>query len=263
MRAFPIVGLALLTGVLAAGQTGAVVKIHLTRGHPLVDGVYLNGHGPYRFLIDTGSTSNHLEQKLARSIGLTPTLRTELASSAGVTVVSGNDGIEVALGPVRAGAQTFLFAGLEAVHQLSPDIQGVLGQAFLSRFDYRLDLRGQRLEFGTVEFDGKAIRVPFLKSNDRPLVNTSLGPFLLDSGADGVIVFGAGGGDVKYEMTTMSGSFIVGTITTKLLIDGRRFWHGEAVAVPRQEDVGVAGLLPISLFRSVYICNSEGYVVFE
>jgi hypothetical protein len=47
------------------------------------------------------------------------------------------------------------------------------------------------------------------------------------------------------------------------LIDGRTFWHGDAVAVPRQEDIGVAGLLPIALFRSVYICNSEGYVVFE
>ena len=263
MRAFRIGGIALLTGVLAAASADTAVTMRLTRGRPVVDGVYVNGHGPYRFLVDTGTTSNHLEPKLARSIGLKVTFRTELASSAGVTIAQGSDGIEVALGPVRADGQMFLFAGLEAVHQLSPDIQGVLGQAFLSRFDYLLDLRGQRLEFGTWGPSGRGTRVPFRNIHDRPAVDTSLGLLLIDSGAHWVTVFGTGGGSSTHELVTMSGSLLVGTVSTKLLIDGQTFWHGDAVAVPRQEDVGVAGLLPIGLFRSVYICNSEGYVIFE
>jgi len=249
--------------LLAVGPLLGGVKMRILEGRPVVDGVYVNGHGPYRFLVDTGTTSNHLEPKLARSIGLMATFRTELVSSAGVTLVPGNDGVEVTLGSMRAEGQMFLLAGLEPVHQLSPDIQGVLGQAFLSRFDYLLDLRSRRLEFGTFKFEGKGIRVPLRRSSGRPIVDTSLGPLLVDSGAAGVVVFSAGGGEVKYEMVTMSGSLRVGTVLTTLLIDGRALWHGEAVAVPRTEEVDVAGVLPISLFRAVYVCNSEGYILFD
>jgi hypothetical protein len=251
-----------LLGVVANLLAGSA-KIQILEGRPVVDGVYVNGHGPYRFLVDTGTTANHLDPKLARSIGLTATFRTELASSAGVTVVPGGDGIEVVLGSVRADGQTFLFAGLEAVHQLSQDIQGVLGQAFLSRFDYLLDLRSRQLEFGTSELSGKGIRVPLRTLRGRPLVDTSLGSMVVDSGAHSVTLFGIGGGELAHQMVTMSGSLWVGTVSTKLLIGGRTFWRGEAVAVPHPEEAGIAGVLPISLFRTVYICNSEGYAVFE
>lgn len=69
--------------------------MQLRGGHPIVDGVYVNGNGPYRFFVDTGTSVNLIEANLARSSGLTPTFRAELASSAGVTVVPG--GVNVAL----------------------------------------------------------------------------------------------------------------------------------------------------------------------
>ena len=56
----------------------------------------------------------------------------------------------------------------------------------------------------------------------------------------------------------------VGTMLGKpLIIEGRNIRHGEILAVPGRNEVGVAGLLPTSLFKTVYICNSEGYVVFD
>ena len=64
--------------ILHAWQRTGSVKIDLIDGRPVVDGVYVNGHGPYRFLVDTATTSNHMESALAKSIGLTPTYRTEL-----------------------------------------------------------------------------------------------------------------------------------------------------------------------------------------
>jgi hypothetical protein len=64
-------------------------------------------------------------------------------------------------------------------------------------------------------------------------------------------------------MITMSGSMKIGTVARKLLIDGRTFWHGEALAIPRSPEPGAEGLLPVSLFKAVYFCNSEGYVSFE
>lgn len=82
----------------------------MVEGRPLLNGVFVNGHGPYRFLVDTGTTLNHLDLKIAQSIGLKATFRTELISSGGVSYATGADGIEIAVGPVRSDRQTFLFA---------------------------------------------------------------------------------------------------------------------------------------------------------
>jgi hypothetical protein len=47
------------------------------------------------------------------------------------------------------------------------------------------------------------------------------------------------------------------------VIGGRTFWHGDAVAIPRPADTGAAGLMPVSLFKAVYVCNSEGYLLLD
>ncbi len=245
------------------GPAGAAVKIRLFDGRPVVSVVYLNHHGPYRFLVDTGTTMNHLDPRLAKSIGLRPTFRTELLTSIGTTSIRGAGGIEVVLGPVRADAQTFLFGGLDNIRRSFPDVQGVLGQEFLSRFDYLLDLRGRRLEFGTPERAPMENRVPFQSVAGRPAVSTSLGSLVLDSGAAGVILFGGRAVALTHEMFTMTGSLRVGTISGTLVIDGRTFWRGNAVVLPRADKAGAEGLLPLSLFKAVYVCNSEGYLVFH
>src|SRR3984957_11016857 len=130
--------------IIAAVPLFGGVKLQVREGRPIVDGVYLNGHGPYRFLVDTGTNVNLIDTNLARSIGLNATFHVDLASAAGKTLAMGSDGNEVALDSVNAGGQKFLFSGLEAIHNFSSDIQGVLGEWFLSQFDYTLDLRSKR-----------------------------------------------------------------------------------------------------------------------
>src|SRR5262249_36270333 len=76
-------------------------QLDVIDGRPVVDGVYVNGHGPYRFLIDTGSTFNHLDASLAESLGLTPTLRTTLVSSTGSASVQGCEGMEIRVGSAQ------------------------------------------------------------------------------------------------------------------------------------------------------------------
>jgi len=231
-------------------------------GRPVVDGVYVNGHGPYRFLVDTATTSNHIEPRLAQTIGLRATFRTELTSAVGAITALGSDGVEVAVGEARADRQEFLFAGMEVVHQLSRDIQGILGQTFLSRFDYLLDLRGKRLEFGGQSPNGKRAR--FRNIDGRPAVATSLGNLVLDSGVARLILYGldTARGDWVY-MRTVAGSQMAGVVTSVLSIEGRYVWRGEAVTVPGRTEPGVAGLMPVNLFRSVYVSNSESYVVLQ
>jgi hypothetical protein len=250
--------------IIATSPLFAEVKIQVPAGRPIVDGVYVNGHGPYRFLVDTGTNVNMIEVNLARSIGLTATFRTQLTSSIGATSVSGGDGIEVLLDSAKAEAQGFLFLSLEAIHDITPDIQGVLGQEFLSRFDYTLDLKGKRLEFG--KQDRKGTRAQFKMINAEPVVSTSLGDLILDSGARQLVLFGVHP-DIGYgltgELRTATGSQQIGLVFGKpLIIEGRKISRGDAVTIPNRTP-GVDGLLPLSLFKAIYFCNSEGYVVFE
>jgi hypothetical protein len=253
----------LLIAMLAAGPAGAAVRMRIIDGRPVVSGVYLDRHGPYRFLLDTGTTLNHLDPWLAKSIGLKPTFQTPLLSATGAISANGADGIAVTLDPVHADRQTFLFGGLDAIQRSLPDVQGVLGQAFLSRFDYLLDLHGQRIEFGTPELSAHATRASFESIAGRPAVSTSLGSLVLDSGTVSVTLFGVRASIITHEMFTMTGRAKVGTVSGRLVIGGRTFWHGEAVAIPRPAETEAAGLMPVSLFKAVYVCNSEGYVLLD
>jgi len=241
------------------------VKLQVREGRPIVDGVYVNGHGPYRFLLDTGANVNLIETGLARKIAINATSQVALASVARNTQTLASDGNEVVLDSVKAERQKFLFSGLEAIRETSPDIQGVLGQWFLSQFDYLLDLHGKRLEFG--KQDRNRTRTPFEMINARPVISTSLGELALDSGAGRLVLFGVKpdvGPGLKGELRTLAGSQQIGMVTSKpLAINGRKIWSGDAVAIPNRPEPGVDGLLPLGLFKTIFVCNSEGYVIFE
>lgn len=251
--------------ILASSPLAKATNLRVQEGRPIVDGVYVNGHGPYLFLIDTGTNVNLIDANLARSIGLNATFQVDLGSADGTTSVPGSDGNEVALGTVKAEDQKFLFSQLGAIHDFSSDIQGVLGQWFLAQFDYTIDLQNKRLEFGKRDRDG--IRVPLRMMNARLAVSTNLGDLILDSGASRLILFGAepDTGRVNTKaFRTVIGSERAGTVfINRLVIAGQAIWIGDAVAIPNQAEPGAAGLLPLSFFKAVYVCNSEGYVVLD
>jgi len=240
----------------------AAVKLVVREGRPFVDGVFVNGHGPYRFLLDTGTNINLIEARLAIKIGMDSTFRDEVASSIGRTSLAGGDGNAVELGPVRAERQRFQYSSLEAIHQVWPDVRGVLGQAFLRGFDYMIDLRNHRLEFGKQAVSGS--RAEAMMHDGRQAVSTSLGDLVLDSGASRLVLFGVVPNMRELsDMLTVAGTKAVGMVTSKLSIGTRNIWRGDAVAIPEKAEPGVAGLMPLSLFDAAYISNSEGYVVLQ
>lgn len=228
----------------------------------MVDNVFVNGHGPYRFIVDTGTNVNLIDSALARAIDMKAAFRVELISAVGASALPGSDTNEISLGSVHADKQQFLFTDLREMRQNFPEVKGVLGQLFLGRFDYRIDLRGKRLQFGTQNPTGK--RTTFTVRSGRTSVTTSLGDLVLDSGTDRLVLFGVEPGrDSGDYYKSVTGSRFVGTVSSNLAIEGRSLWHGDAVALPNRAEPGVAGLMPVSLFRAVYVSNSEGFVVFE
>jgi hypothetical protein len=62
---------------------------------------------------------------------------------------------------------------------------------------------------------------------------------------------------------TVTGSQAAGKVSKSLTVEGRTFWRSDAVAMPGSGEHGVAGLLPLGMFKSIYVCNSEGFIVFE
>lgn len=249
--------------IIAATHAFGSIKLIVRDGRPIVDGVYVNGHGPYRFLVDTGTNVDLIDAGLARKIGMAPTFQVSLASAAGSTATSGSDGNEVATDSVKAANQKFLFSSLDAIHNSSPDVRGVLGEWFLAQFDYTLNLQSRQLNFGTQDLPG--VRTPFHLVNGRPVISTSLGDLALDSGQVQLLLFGVqSDNNSVYLLRSNASSLFVGKTSGRpLLISGRMISNGEAIAIPGHPEPGVGGLLPLGLFKSVYVCNSEGYVVFE
>jgi len=249
----------------ALGTTASplAIPLQIRDGRPIVGGVYVNGRGPYRFLIDTGATLNHLDPRIARDLDLKPSFDTMLRSATGSIAASAVEDVQITVGPAQLDGQIVLLAGVDAVNQFAPGIDGVLGEAFLSRFDYLLDVRKRRLVFGGPDAVIDGTRTPFSVADGRPVVVTNIGPLVLDSGAGLVVRFGVDALFESHQMFTVAGSVNVGTVWTTLSIDGRRIWNGEAAALPHPMEEGPAGLLPTSVFNRIFVCNSERYVILD
>jgi hypothetical protein len=239
------------------------IRLNTISGIPTVDGVFLNGHGPYRFLLDTGAQKNQVEASIARKIGLATTFQVKMATVAGVIPVDGGRVDEVSLGSASASNQEFLFTTLDAAHVLSSEIKGVMGQEFLAHFDYLLDFAKHRLVFGESAPEGGS-RIGFETINGCPVIETSEGKLVLDSAANSTILHRSSPPSMDGSIIrTASGTASVSTIQgLRLKIGGREYHPTNAAAIPRALLKG-DGLLPASLFRAVYIDNSSKYVILD
>jgi hypothetical protein len=236
------------------------IKLRLMGGRPVVDDVYINDQGPFRFLLDTGAASNQLNAALAPKLGLKASFQVELATAAGTTHVKGSRTAKVALGAAAASGQEFLFTTLDGVHSLSSSIQGVLGEEFLSRFDYVLDFHNHRLAFGTASPEGP--RIPFHMVQGIPVIQTSEGELALDSGTDAAVLWRAFPAEATSKVRTASGFVAVSTANIRLRIGDREIHRVEAAFAPRSA-IETEGLLPASLFKAVYFSNSEKFVILD
>jgi hypothetical protein len=253
-----------ISGALTANaqMTPTTIKLKVLQGRPVVDGVFINGNGPYRFLLDTGSQANQMEAGLAKKIGLVPTLQVDLYTAAGNSIVHGGRASKVALGTVEAAGQEFLFTSCDGLHMLSPDIRGILGQEFLAHFDYTLDFQHHQLLFGQPPIEGAHIAVHLLYG--RMTVSTNQGELVLDSGADTLFLFRESPHSSTVHLSTSSGmSTAVAFERAPELRIGDRLYHPELATFHTVPAATEAGLLPASMFHALFISNSEKYVVID
>jgi len=271
----------------AAPSTSSAIHFRSPRGFSIVVPVYVNGKGPFEFLLDTGSTVTVIDSKLLQSLNLGVTGSGTMITPTSRTTIPWAVAEKVSVGPVTESKVELGVRDLSDLRQLDSRISGVLGQNVLKNADFLLDNRKRMIEFDpagelAAELDGErvntsliatpnspaygstAIRVKLAESNHRDL------NFILDSGSASVVLFPHSldqpsssmrptllmeddAGNRKYAPGYLV-QFSVGGISLDVAA------HVTAIGY---EGLAVDGLLPTAGFGSVYISNSGGFVIFQ
>jgi predicted aspartyl protease len=229
--------------------------------------VMIAGTGPYRFLLDTGSTRSAVTTGLARRLGSPLIAKTMVVTPGGDSIRDVTPISTLQIGhwaPVSVAAMVLPDATLGRVGRLD----GLLGQDVLARFRYTIDYRREEL----VRHDGDTghlpgFRLPLTLANGLFLVTlprmagTSRPAMMVaDSGADALVLFGP-----SHSMRS-SGSMEAGILRTSAGVQvGRRtridaldlgtvvLRDQPALLLPQGDALGLLGdgLLPLHLFARV------------
>jgi hypothetical protein len=255
------------------------VPFELGPGGSVAVRVRLNGGGDVPFLLDTGATGTSVFEPLVAALGLRPVARRLVVTSVGRETRT-----VVRLGRVTVGAADR--EGLLATVVPTPEtaltgagVQGILGQDFLSSFNYTLDYRRRRLSWDASGTDG--VRLPLRPSEGRLLVGLpqpgrDVVWLVPDTGTSGLVVFERPGRPrlpteelpgAAYEVESLSGA--------RRRVDARRVKHLHfggftlrdlvAAVVPRPEADAPEGdgLLPLHIFARVTFACRDGYLLLQ
>lgn len=269
-----------VTLALAASPAKAAAQFKLVCDYLIVTSVTVNGAGPYEFLLDTGTSTTLLTTEFAQQLGLRPLDRIELITVIGSETVIRSRLSSLSLASARADEPEVLITELRAIRALHPGICGVIGQNFLSRFNYLLSYRDRRIEFelndGPVS-DLCGERLPFELAENRLLIKaqSAVGErqfrLLLDSAAPGLILFtpvappdlvlnaqqmvtlGTDHGSTTAQQSRLRRLRLGSTVFADLPVTMTSLQSG----AERIED----GLLPTVLFDSIYINHRQHFVI--
>lgn len=258
------------------------VRLRLLAGRLPVVPVYLDGEGPFDFLLDTGTNSTLVTPALAARLRLRPSDSVTLITVAGQTDVP-----RARLGKVEVGGRAAtdveaLVSGLEPLTEIDPRVRGVLGQNFLERFNYTLDYDGRAVEFERDAAPPSGERVPFALEEGKLVVGAVCDApapralrLVLDAAATGLVIFDDARRDLAQILSAQTPALMLteaGGVRARLArlpglrVGGSRLRDVPVALLPdpapgdrRAED----GLLPTSLFRAVYFNHAEGYVIFN
>jgi len=252
--------------------------------------VSINGHGPFDFLVDTGTNTTLIESDLAAELGLVPVDRLSLTTLTGSEPVPRYFLEETRVGSASVTRLEALAGPLQQLRSLDRNIRGILGMNFLAAFSFRLDYEHRRLEIfdpaEPPEVSG-GILVPVEITESRVLVpveskasRSGVWKLALDSGiSETAILQDRLAGDVRHHDTdTCIGvcTMVVHTnsfrsadaaqTTTDMYIAHSPLRHQPIVVLPsgpedqrRPED----GLLPVSLFHAVFFDRAHESVIFN
>lgn len=259
----------------------SITQFKLLNGYMIVIPVTVNGAGPYEFLLDTGTNTTLVSAEFARALRLRPVDRVELVTVNGAQAVPRAWLNRVTVGAKSAANLEALFSDLREMRAIRPEICGVLGMNFLSQFNYLINYRERRIEFedeDEMEKSLRGARLPVERDEGRVLI-TYAGKgclrLVLDSGTPALILFNTDarvtglkweqGGSQLLRLSSELGSGLARQRRLRSFeIGGAEFydlpvtlWDAKDGGADRVED----GLLPTSIFRSIYFNHRKNFVM--
>lgn len=288
LLAFAISGLAVSAAEDNAkpGDQLVTAKMKLDEQSMIVVPVSINGSSPYDFLLDTGSSKSMIDRKLADQLGLPRTGEKAVVGVPAFTkmAVVHVDSLSVAGATVGSGE---MFS-CDHPPTVTGKVRGVLGEDFLQNFDVLIDYRHQSIWLETplgsmaqtatgehlpVQLNGIYRGTP---THNRLVISGRIQEFgdatmslVLDSGANQLTLFQANpspGG--SHAESISAGNFnrwvalLAATRTIRALRLGSNSVRDlTVVALSRRADVDSDGLIPTSLFHSIFISSHGGFVI--
>jgi hypothetical protein len=281
------IGVILLAGTAgtlqatAAGNGPVVIGFERAPFPYIVIRVPVTGHGCAAMLFDTGTNTTVLDPRLAAGVGLVAGRETTVESLGGSSRAVAGQVRGIGFGDAASMWRLAVAAPLVGVREISSSIRGIFGHDWLARTDYIIDYEARRIVIGpagTVPRPAGGQQIALTWVSGRPAIAVTIraqdgapltARLVLDSGADGVALFGRAarivasrGGTRTTRIDSGFGAREVPASQISCTIDGRT--HSVTAQIrsdltDREED----GLLPTSLFRSVYVAAADGVVVLE
>ncbi len=235
--------------------------------------VSINGRGPFRFVLDTGSSACLIDQDLARKLALKSVSRVKMMSAAGITEVPAYKIDDLKLGDFEALNVPAVSAARNAEALTSRKAQGVIGLSFLRRFNFLVDYKSRSIVFEPEVSDDSSNDGVYPLDCSQGLyvvqlpIGGELARFAVDSGADHIVLFSTGrlplaGGLSSSSVVTSYGELQVTQAEISGLRIGKRVFNKHKVMVLKGDGPrGCDGLLPSNLFRSLYFDNRRNRLV--
>jgi hypothetical protein len=275
-------------GTEAQPEGVSVVKVEFTtlQDYMIVVPVIINGTGPFKFLFDTGTSRSAVTAKLEAKLGLPTSAMGSTASLTGSLAVSRVHANTVSIGD--ATVRGLDLTTLPKENGLPSELNGILGEDFLEKFDVLIDnrhqfvtlaaggtalgdsLKGERLPL-TLEgiLEGQPTAGRLILRGSVPELGMRDMSFQLDSGTNAVVLFGRTGHPALFSQTSKLDTTLSSIREVRHgVVRVVQLGHGSisdvaAVSLPQQARMDTDALLPTAVFRSVFISHAQRYVIFN
>jgi predicted aspartyl protease len=256
------------------------LRFRLVRETMIVVSMQANNEGPFDFVLDTGADTTIVDARIASKLSLASVSHIQQATLAGSQTLTVSMLANLGAGPAKVENLPVLVQDLAELRMMDSHIEGIAGQDFLSHFNYLIDYRKHsvRIEHGDEirnSLDGDSVSIEV--SGHRMMIISeaqSIGRanlrFLLDSGANSVVLLPRASREIDLPVqenrsaATVNGHMDLKSGRIRTLKIGSQQFHDLVVAMPAAElpEIG-DGLLPTTLFKSLYVNNHEGFVIFN
>ncbi len=269
------------TRSVVANQDSREIPFRLVNGNLIVLSVKAGAGGAHNFILDTGADTTIVDLRLAAKLSMASLRPVQQTTLAGVRTLRRGLAPELSISGAEVRNLPVLVEDLSRLRQLDARLEGILGQDFLSHFNYLLDYRRKVLRVEAAQEIEDALvgdRVALEAGGKRMIVagegqglRRATVRLMVDSGASSVVLMRNCAVALEVPAfenvreVTSSGNVELRTGRIRTLVVASQRFHEIAAVVSSADPVEPIGdgLLPTILFEALYVNNRDGFVVFN